>query len=369
MTDLAVLQTQLSKAKIQLMNTPDTAFFVAVCLSLDHHFDDSVGTACTNGRFVKYAPAFWQKQNQAEQIGLVLHETLHVVFDHMGRIQQRDPRRWNVAADYVINQLIVDRGFKLPAGGLLDSQYRDMSAEEVYDLLRPDQYEEFELDLQEPTGEEWETHQAHIEDILLQASIQSRIAGDKPGTIPGEVEFYINKLLAPKLNLKHQLKRYFNGFGRADFSFRKVSRRYRHVCMPTLHSDAMGHVAIAADSSGSVTDAEFDRIIGEVGGVIKHTKPEKLTMITFDRQIQTENEVRNLAELSRLKFKGRGGTSIAPVMEWAIQNQPKVLVVFSDGYFHFMQGTPKPKCPILWLIYNNPGFKAPYGKVIHFEME
>jgi len=239
----------------------------------------------------------------------------------------------------------------------------------VYDLLRPHQYETFELDLQEPTDEEREAHRVHIEDILLQASIQSRIAGDKPGTIPSEIEFYINRLLAPKLNLKHQLKRYFNGFGRSDFTYRKVSRRYRHVAMPTLYSEAMGHVAIAADSSGSVTDEEFDRIIGEVGGVIKHTKPEKLTMLTFDRCIQTENEVRTLAELSRLKFKGRGGTSIAPVMEWAIAHNPKVLVVFSDGGFYFMEGTPKPKCPILWLIYNNPGFKAPYGKVIHFDME
>lgn len=369
MTDLAVLEKQLSKAKIQLMNTPDTAFFVTVCLSLDHHFDDTVGTACTNGRFVRYSPEFWQKQNQAEQVGLVLHETLHVVFDHMGRIQQRDPRRWNVAADYVINQLIIDRGFKLPAGGLLDSQYRGMSAEEIYDLLRPDQYETFQLDIQAPSEAEMAEHQAHIEDLLLQASIQSRIAGDKPGTIPGEIEFYISKLLAPKLNLKHQLKRYFNGHARNDYTFRKISRRYRHVCMPTLYSEAMGHVAIAADSSGSVTDEEFDRIVSEVGGVIKHTKPSKLTMLTFDRSIQTENEVHNLAELAKLKFKGRGGTAIAPVMEWAIKHTPKVLVVFSDGGFYFTENTPKPRVPILWLIYNNPGFKAPFGKVIHFNME
>ncbi|GEK52391.1 DUF2201 family putative metallopeptidase [Vreelandella venusta] len=367
MTDLAVLEKQLSKAKIQLMNTPDTAFFVTVCLNLSHYFDNAVGTACTNGKFVKYSPAFWQKQNEDQRVGLVLHETLHVVFDHMGRIAERDPRRWNKAADYVINQIIIDRGFKLPEGGLLDSQYREMSAEQVYDLLRPEECIDFPMDIQEP--DDPTEHSEAIADILLQASIQSRIAGDKPGTIPGEIEFYINKLLAPKLNLKHQLKRYFNGFSRGDYSYRRISRRYRHVCMPKLYSEAMGHVAIAADSSGSVTDAEFDRIIGEVAGVIKHTKPEKLTMLTFDRQIQTENEVKNLAELSRLKFKGRGGTSIEPVMQWAKDNTPKVLVVFSDGYFRFPQEGTKPKCPILWLIYNNPNFKAPFGKVIHFDME
>lgn len=34
---------------------------------------------------------------------LVAHEVLHVVYDHMGRREQRDPKIWNIADDYAVN--------------------------------------------------------------------------------------------------------------------------------------------------------------------------------------------------------------------------------------------------------------------------
>src|SRR5690554_3436799 len=129
------LSKALSRTKIALMGSADSAFFTSCVFGLKHEFDDSIPTACTNGYWVKYNSEFFMKQTPPKRLGLLLHETLHVIFLHMGRLKGRDMTKWNYACDYVINLILVDRGFELPAGALLDKKYKGMSAEEVYDLL------------------------------------------------------------------------------------------------------------------------------------------------------------------------------------------------------------------------------------------
>ena len=66
-------------------------------------------------------------------------------------------------------------------------------------------------------------------------------------------------------------------------------------------------------------------------------------------------------------FHGRGGTKIDPVMEWAKENKPDWLIVFTDGCFS--APTINPKVPVIWNIHGNKGWTAPFGKVIHIEFD
>lgn len=95
-------------------------------------------------------------------------------------------------------------------------------------------------------------------------------------------------------------------------------------------------------------------------------KPDKITVIQFDTEIKSVNEVRNVRELMNISFTGRGGTLINPVLEWANKNKPQLLLVFSDGYFHFY--ALETKVNTLWLIHDNEKFQAPFGKTIHYEV-
>ena len=95
-------QKQLDRAKLELMTNKDMAFITTVCFSMKHEWDDSISTACTNGVFIKYNTAYWLDKDADQQLFMVLHETWHVAFAHMGRLQGRNMRAWNVAADYVI---------------------------------------------------------------------------------------------------------------------------------------------------------------------------------------------------------------------------------------------------------------------------
>lgn len=402
MTDSQTAQKALDKAKIQFMAKPDTAFFTTICFSMKHSFDPSIETAQTNGTHIRYNPKFFMDQTPAQQLGLMIHETMHVAYGHCmpSRMGEKNMVKWNQACDYVINDQILSRGFELPKGGLHDPQYKGMSAEQIYKLLpdppepppsggageqdedggggasgnAPGQGEQPpappESHIAPPSAGEREA-QAHLDDILVRASIQSKASGDAPGTIPGELELYIDRLLRPKLPSRQLLKRFFDQMKKADYSWRRPNKRYMpDFYLPSLHSEEMGHIAIAVDSSGSVTDEEFQRFVSETANIIRRVKPSKISLITFDARIQSVSEIRTMRDLMRVRFTGRGGTAIAPVLEWEAKNRPRVMMVFSDGHFYFHSNTEtRRKTPFLWLIHDNSRFKAPFGRVIHYDLD
>ena len=50
----------------------------------------------------------------------------------------RAHKKWNYAADFAINLEIKDMGYALPSQVLYDTKYREMNAEQIYDLLPDD---------------------------------------------------------------------------------------------------------------------------------------------------------------------------------------------------------------------------------------
>lgn len=363
-------QLALNKAKIQLMLHPDSTFFTTVLFSLVHLWDNTQSTACTNGKYIKFNSEFFMSLDAEERLFLLLHETLHVVLAHMSRLGDRDPRKWNIAADYVINALLISLGYKMPKMGLYDEQYKGMSTEEVYRLL-PEQ------DPSQPSPCPWpdlesppEDFEEAIKDILIRAAIQSKMAEDKPGTIPGEVQIFLDNLLTPKLPWHRIFKRDMKSLAKNDYSYAKPNRRYSpdHY-LPSLYSEALLDIAVGTDTSGSVSDHDYSTIITETASIFKTVKPSKISLIQFDTKIKDVSVLKSVNDLRKVRFEGRGGTEIAPILQWASINKPQLLLIFTDGHFHFRAEDPIIKSKVIWLIHNNKKFKAPFGKVIHYEIK
>ena len=364
-------QKALDKAKINLMSRPDSVFFATLCFSLKHSFSNEIPTACTDGKQVLYNPEFFMRLNAEEQVFLLLHETLHVAYMHMLRLKalpEGDHRKWNIAGDHVINLQLIERKYRMPSMGLADPKYKGLSTEEVYKLLPDDPSAPCDMDLVMPSDPAAaEEAAAQIQDALVRATLQSKMSEDRPGTIPGELEIFLNKLLNPKLPWQRILAKYMRNLAKTDYSFKKPNRRFfpeHHL--PSLYGSQLINLAVAVDTSGSVSDADFLRFISETHSILKMMKPEKITVIQFDTELKSVDEVRNLNDLGQLSFTGRGGTLIQPVLEWANEHRPQLLLVFTDG--HFRWPTVQTKTDTLWLIHENPGFTAPMGKVIHYEI-
>ena len=355
----------LTKAKIRLMSTPDSAFFTTVCFSLKHLWDDTLLTAATDGTSIRFNPQFFLSLTTDEQVFLLLHESMHVAYQHINRKMGREHRKWNVAGDLVINQHLVDRGFKMPSMGLLDPQYRDMSTEQIYDRLPNDPPCPMP-DLLDSTMEP-DALKREIEDILVRAQVQSKMENDKPGSIPGEIQIFLNGLLEPKLPWYRILQKYLSSYNKNDYTFRKFNRRYfPKFILPGLRSENLIEIAVAIDTSGSVTDDEFQVFVSEVHAILRMMNPEKISLIHFDTRIRSIDTVKTVKELSKVQFTGRGGTSIGPVMNWINENKPQLTLIFTDGCFGFYgQETQR---DVIWLIHNNPQFDASFGKVIYYDI-
>ena len=364
----------LSKAKIHLMVRPDSAFFCTVAFSLIHEFDETIPTACTNGLRIKFNPEFFMGLDPEERVYLLLHESMHCAYMHMVRLNDRCPKKWNVATDHVINLQLNERGFKMPKCGIADMQYTGMSSEQVYNLL-PHQagFPSLGKDLEAPppdaTPADIEELEQQIQDIVVRASLQSKISEDKIGTIPGDIQVFLDKLLNPKLPWHRILQKYLQTYAKGDYSYKRPNRRFfPQFYLPSLHSTALINLTIAVDISGSVSDHDFKAFVNEVHGILKMMQPEQITLIQFDTRIHHVDTIRNIPDLLQVQFHGRGGTSITCVMDWVNENKPQLLLLFSDGGFYFRERDTT-KVDTLWLIHNNPGWTAPYGKVIHYAIE
>ena len=103
--------------------------------------DDWLGTAAVDGRSLYYNTQFFNAMNNKEIEFVVAHEILHMVFDHLGRREDRNPMIYNISADYIVNNTLVrDRIGQIPSivDCYQDFKYEDWTSEEVYD----DVYEE-----------------------------------------------------------------------------------------------------------------------------------------------------------------------------------------------------------------------------------
>jgi predicted metal-dependent peptidase len=377
----------LKVAKITLMMQKNTVCYTTVVFSLKQEITADIPnmtTAATDGKHLYIHPDFFMGLSPNERLTLLAHEALHVLLDHMHRKGDRDHKLFNIAADYVINGSLVNAQYALPKGGLHDHKYDGMTTEQVYKLLeKKNNQQKQELfdkckdgslngnDITYPDqvdpGEA--VTQDEVTKIILRAVTQAKAMGQPAGTMPAEIELALQHTLNPPLPWHIILSHYLTEFAKEDFTFRRPNRRFLpDSYLPTAHSEAVCNLAICVDISSSVTDHEFNVFITKIAEIKNSMNPQETTVVSFNTQITgVQKLTADDNPLTKLKFKGRGGTAIAPVLEWAAENKPTVMIIFTDG--EFTQVEPKNKgVPMLWLIHDNPMWKTKWGRVIHYNI-
>jgi predicted metal-dependent peptidase len=98
-------------------------------------FTEDLPTAATNGRDVMYNPNFIDTLTDKQLTFVVLHEALHKVFQHMTiwrKLWKENPMLANIAADYVVNNTIVEADphgevASMPEMCLYDKRFANMT--------------------------------------------------------------------------------------------------------------------------------------------------------------------------------------------------------------------------------------------------
>ena len=382
----------LTSVKYAIMADPKTLFYTTILFSLKTKWDDTIPTAAVDGYTLFINPKYFTALPTPTRLFLLLHEILHVALNHITRMGNRTAMctiggrqctLWNVAGDYVINLMLSEAGNSIPKGSLYEPRYRDMNTEQVYDyLLNTLDHTTGELDgvpsdvtgpddIKSPaTAAENAKTEQDITGMVLQAT---ELAKYNPGhgSIPGEVQRVMDNTINPKLPWNVIFQNLLFAYAQDDYTWSRPNRRYAPAMyLPCAYSEGMGKFALAVDSSGSVSRAEFAYFIAETAIIHETLKPELISVISFDTKLSDIQEITECTDiLNDLEFHGGGGTKIGPVLEWAIENEPEILVIFTDGDFYIPQDeSDYPTCPIIWLIHNNEYFNAPVGDIVHYTL-
>ena len=364
-----------SRSQLVLRNP----FFGTLALRLKPISDDSVPTACTNGQFIAFNPKWFLKLREEERVGLIAHEVMHVALMHMLRREERDAVKWNVAGDYVINNALLKSKFILPHTELIDPKYDNMSTEEIYALLPEDIKDGtgpgdiLLLDGDDPGGCGAVIDHPSVSDGSASGKFEAEIeiavqqaaeAAKAMGKLPGHLQTLIEKALAPKVDWKMVLARFLRTNNKSDFTWIKPNRRFisRGLYLPSLHTPALEEIAVAVDTSGSVSEAELEQFTGEITSILHDTNPELIHFLQCDTKVCADTEYTRENLPLKITYEGRGGTRFSPVMKYLKENHPNIsaLVYLTD--LESDDFGDAPHYPVLWI--STASTEAPYGEVI-----
>ena len=197
---------------------------------------------------------------------------------------------------------------------------------------------------------------------------QAVYAASARGLLPGHAKHLLDKVTRAKVDWKEQLRAWFSSRSIDDFSYSKQNRRYAgcNIIMPVMESTGTLNIAIAVDTSGSVSDAELNQYLGEISGIIEDCRADVL-FIQCDAAVNyAEHLDRDDLPLS-VTIHGRGGTDYEPVFAYLREQEESLdgLIYLTDGECNY-ENIQVPDYPVLWVYSRNPfnGYGqgvAPFG--------
>ena len=375
-----IMSNSFTKARSRLLL--DNPFFGTLALKLLPKEDTSQPSGYTDGKVLGYNPKWFEKLSSQQQVGFIAHEIMHIVYMHIFRREQRHPKKWNVAADYVINyNLVHDCRMVLPDGALIDEQYKGMTTEHVYNLLPEMEDEDGNSipwdDLPEDfggsgavrdgapsNGSSTKEQQKWTIDIN-----QAYEAAKMAGKLPGGLSKVIDEIVKPKVNWKAVLTKFLTSTAKNDYSWVKPNRRFlgQDMYLPSLYSERLESIVVAVDTSGSITDEELQIFASETSAILASMDPEKIEFLQCDTAINQHDTYTRESLPLKVEFKGRGGTDFAPVWEYIEENHlnPKACIYLTDLYP--CDWGEQPPYPVLWISTTDVD-NVPFGEVTRIQV-
>ena len=361
-------------------------------------------TTATDARAIYYNQTYLSELSLSQVQFVLAHEALHCGLSHFARREHRDRKRWDVACDHAVNQLLAADNLEPPPAALFDESYAGMSAEEIYPCIEADDNEEpmdqhlYDPQLNDnntssdntPTDQQTSAPEdaspgdssevevrrnnmppplSNTERDRLNTKWQQRLAGaaqqaEQAGKLNKSIARMLQRLLQPSIPWRAMLSRFMSSAARIDYNLTRPSqRREGDAILPSLHTRQID-VAVAIDTSGSVKQEELDVFLTELNA-IKGSMNARITLLACDAVLD-ENcpwifepwDPLNLPP----QLSGGGTTDFNPVFDWLTANilRPDLLIYFTDGKGHFPD-TP-PSLPVLWLVKGSAG--VPWGQRI-----
>ena len=350
--------------------------------------------------------SFFMKElrSQTNRVAVVKHEALHLLFKHLFRMDlgKYDRSLFNIAADLVVNQFI--GSWKLPDSAVTLSTFPDLGLEQnqtvewYYEKLInlrgassagagsdsnpfPKSADALSKILDRAADQIHGDHshwgvskdakgqvdayaaETELDRMIIQA--RDRTPSKYHGTIPGEINTLIDSLIEsrkPKVDWRRAL-RIFATNSRRTYLFstmHRISKRYG--TRPGIKVKQFQKIAVAVDTSGSISDADLCVFFTEIDAMYR--QGAEIEVIECDAEVQ---RTYNYNGQLPTDVSGRGGTVFDPVFAFLRSNR----LIHYDGCIYLTDGYAdepliRPPCPLLWVITasGDSGDHLRFGRVI-----
>lgn len=418
-----VPEKRLSSAKIKLIiKNP----FIGSILSYLKFVESSEHqTFAVDSKNLYYNRLFMRTVSDENLKFILAHEALHIAGLHHLRMGKKDKYIWNQACDYVVNRMLFQSNVGImPEDCLYDEKYDQMSAEEIYNILKNKESKKSECKNKESeqqsngsgnkktgesdgagnkedrlksqgqgqsSGQDQNSHDdkslstGHFEPFEGSAEEFEREKGKSTrrveqcrnmaqmcGNISGDIDQFVKEASLSVISWVDILREEFETIDRVDYTFLKPNIRYSDFIVPGLkNGKKVGDICIMIDTSGSMTVEFLSQIKKEIKDLFEDVEPEKITLIECDCEVQRVLDLEDIDMWDEKKFKGRGGTSLAPPFKYLQDNQiePEIIIYFTDLCARredLNSSFISEDVLMYWVKFGNYGITPPFGKVIEY---
>lgn len=381
------IQDRLSKSRIALLR--DQPWFGSLAMKLEVIVDDAVGTACTDGTYLKFSGEYVEKLSDKQLIGLIAHEVMHCAMLHPFRMEARDHELWNIACDFVINGELIKAGFTLPDGGLVSSAFDGMSSEQVYSLLdhqisngqpRPksgkDSMGEFEPGAgdkddqdQDGGGDKPTPLTAHDWEIMAEQAAQQ---ATKAGKMSADIDRLLKQGHQQTADWVALTREFIENTIASDYCPTKPNRRVyaaTRLLTPGLKRENCPKLGVVVDTSGSIDGDMIAAFSAEIGALVREAQPESIEIVYADSEIKNIQEFDcDSFRVEHLQAKGGGGTSFQPALDYfSEQDERPAAVIYFTDLENFDSPLTEPEYPVLWVTREWDTAVGEFGQTVRMK--
>lgn len=355
------LYAKIEHAKLKCMQKdPQLADLLnhwVIELSDDHE------TAATNGVKIFYGRTFIKHQTVDEVLFVLLHELMHILLDHLPRRIGRHAKKFNIACDIVVNDLLRHHGYepgKLPivSGRAFQMNGVRSHVEDLYDALP--------VKINESTMDDhglWDEYNAkavtQIIDSLPAKSFSSSLL--KRFIKPKDKSTYptLQQVLSEFLIKHHH-----------DFSFARPDARFQDFYIPSFNvmHERLEQLWLVMDVSGSMDQEMLERLTGDLQLIIGQYASVDIMLSFFSTTLTKPRPITNVGDLNEAfqEADTTGGTDFSVIFEKIPEffqgDLPLATLILTDGYGYAPDQSLDPGNETWWAITESKNFKPTFGR-------
>jgi predicted metal-dependent peptidase len=351
----------------------------------------NISAAATDGRDIFFNPEFLISLPHPQRDGVLLHEILHTALLHPLRLRERDPQLWNIAADLIVNGMIMHQdGFELPPGCLRDEKLEHLSVEEVYESLRSTGTSHLQLENPDllatnlgdvlrcaETGEcdtpQDRLNKSRRSDCTQELGAYWTQAIQQATTITtamssGKVPMGLDRELEAIGNHQVDWRSYlWQYLVQTPTDFQGFDRRFvgRGLYLESLQGESV-RVYVAIDTSGSICKNTLGLFLSEINGILNAYPHLTGDLYYVDCDVYGPHLL--TVDSTLPTPQGGGGSSFVSffdrVAESGDEHRQAICIYLTDGYGEFPLVAPE--LPTLWVV--TPGgldlAQFPFGETV-----